>query len=141
VVAEGAGVGVQHGDGAGRAAQVAVVLAEGSQGLPWAARLAQRSVLPLSSLPPVILMPGHRPSQEVKCMTEGKRDMSAPISETTTRWSRRCRRCGCPRCESSGRGSVPKSAPLDEERRTRRGLDQQKSVQTARASTDLRVQS
>lgn len=33
----------------------------------WAARLATRLVLPLITLPPVILVPGHRPSQLVKC--------------------------------------------------------------------------
>ena len=44
-----------------------------------AARLAQRLVLPLSSLPPVILVPGHKPNQEVKCLMVGKRDMSTPV--------------------------------------------------------------
>jgi hypothetical protein len=28
------------------------------------------------------LVPGHKPSQEVKCLTLAKRDMSAPTSET-----------------------------------------------------------
>jgi hypothetical protein len=36
------------------------------------------------TLPPVILVPGHKPSQEVKCLSVGKRDMSVPTSETTT---------------------------------------------------------
>ena len=49
----------------------------------WAARLAQRLVWPLITLPPVIFVPGHRPSQEVKCLMVPKRDMSTPISETT----------------------------------------------------------
>ena len=49
----------------------------------WAARLAQRFVFPLITLPPVILVPGHRPSQLVKCLTLGKRPMSEPISEMT----------------------------------------------------------
>src|SRR5580765_8396887 len=48
-----------------------------------AARLTTRLVLPLITLPPVILVPGHRPSHEVKCLTVGKRAMSTPISETT----------------------------------------------------------
>ena len=32
-----------------------------------AARLTTRAVLPLMTLPPVILVPGHRPSQDAKC--------------------------------------------------------------------------
>src|SRR5664279_1801696 len=51
----------------------------------WAARLATRLVLPLMTLPPVIFVPGHKPSQLAKCPHEGKRDMSAPISEITAR--------------------------------------------------------
>ena len=35
----------------------------------WAARLAQGLVALESTLPPEILVPGHRPSQEVKCFT------------------------------------------------------------------------
>ena len=34
----------------------------------WAARLTQRLVLPLITLPPVMLVPGYKPSQEVKCL-------------------------------------------------------------------------
>ena len=49
----------------------------------WAAWFAQRLVLPLITLPPVILVPGHRPNQEVKCLTVVKRDMSAPVSLMT----------------------------------------------------------
>src|SRR5437899_5664800 len=49
----------------------------------WAARLAQRLVLPLITLPPVILVPGHKPIQLAKWATVGKRDMSAPVSLMT----------------------------------------------------------
>ena len=41
----------------------------------------QRLVLPLMTLPPVILVPGHKPSHEVKCLTVGKRDMSTPLRD------------------------------------------------------------
>jgi hypothetical protein len=37
----------------------------------------------LITLPPVILVPGHKPIQLAKCPTVGKRDMSAPVSLTT----------------------------------------------------------
>ncbi|MCY1370248.1 hypothetical protein D9M69_573330 [compost metagenome] len=46
--------------------------------------MAQRLVLPLMTLPPVILVPGHKPSQEAKCLSLGNLPMSAPTSETTT---------------------------------------------------------
>jgi hypothetical protein len=36
-------------------------------------------------LPPVILLPGHRPSQEAKCLSLAKRLMSVPVSLTTAR--------------------------------------------------------
>ena len=49
----------------------------------WAARLAQRLVLPLKTLPPGILVPGHKPIQLAKCPSVGKRDMSAPVSLMT----------------------------------------------------------
>jgi hypothetical protein len=42
--------------------------------------LAQRLVLPLITLPPVILVPGHKSIQLAKWPTVGKRDMSAPVS-------------------------------------------------------------
>jgi len=45
--------------------------------------LTTRFVLPLITLPPVILVPGHRPSQLAKCPTVGQRDMSDPVSEIT----------------------------------------------------------
>jgi len=48
-----------------------------------AARLSTRWVLPLITLPPVILVPGHRPSQDVKRSRVGKGDLSEPTSETT----------------------------------------------------------
>src|SRR4051794_17165101 len=50
----------------------------------WAARLTHRLVLPLITLPPVILVPGHKPSHDVKCLTVGNLDISCPISESTT---------------------------------------------------------
>jgi hypothetical protein len=37
-----------------------------------AARLTTRLVLPLMTLPPVILVPGHRPSHDVKCLMVGE---------------------------------------------------------------------
>ena len=46
------------------------------------ARLTTRLVFPLITLPPVILVPGHSPNQEVKCLTVGNRVISTPISET-----------------------------------------------------------
>ncbi len=44
------------------------------------ARLRQRLLAASSTLPPLILMPGRRPSQAVNCLTVLKRDMSVPIS-------------------------------------------------------------
>jgi hypothetical protein len=35
------------------------------------------------TLPPVILLPGHSPIQLAKCLSLGKRDMSAPVSLMT----------------------------------------------------------
>lgn len=49
----------------------------------WAARLTTRFVLPFMTLPPVILVPGHKPNQLVKCPTVAKRDISAPVSQIT----------------------------------------------------------
>ena len=49
-----------------------------------AAWFAQRLVLPLMTLPAVILVPGHKPSQQAKCLSGGNRLMSVPISPTTT---------------------------------------------------------
>src|SRR5664279_5484867 len=45
-----------------------------------AARLATGLVALLSTLPPLILEPGQRPSQEVKCLTVFQRFISVPIS-------------------------------------------------------------
>ena len=45
--------------------------------------MAQRLVLPLIALPPVILVPGHKPIHDAKCLSLGKRDMSAPVSLMT----------------------------------------------------------
>jgi hypothetical protein len=39
----------------------------------WRARLAERLVPADSTLPPLILVPGHKPSQEQKCLTVAKR--------------------------------------------------------------------
>src|SRR3970040_2927237 len=50
-----------------------------------AARLAQSLVREERTLPPEILEPGHRPSQEAKCFSEGQRDISRPISEMRVR--------------------------------------------------------
>lgn len=52
-----------------------------------AARLELARVLPLrlSARPPVLLTPGQRVSQEVKCFSVGQRLMSRPISEITVR--------------------------------------------------------
>jgi len=48
-----------------------------------AARLAVRLVLlPLSTLPPLILVLGHTLSQLEKCPIVAKRDLSAPVSES-----------------------------------------------------------
>lgn len=47
--------------------------------IAWAARLAQRLVLLLMTLPPVILTPGHKPIHDAKCLSLGKRDMSALV--------------------------------------------------------------
>lgn len=49
-----------------------------------AARFAQRLVLPLSTLPPVIMVPGHKPSLEAKCLSLANLLMSVPISDSTT---------------------------------------------------------
>ena len=51
----------------------------------WAARLEQRLVALDKTLPPEILVSGHSPSQDVKCLTEGKRRKSGPISLMTFR--------------------------------------------------------
>src|ERR1039457_2488492 len=45
-----------------------------------AKRLATRLLAPESTLPPEIFVPGHRPSQEAKCLTVLKRDRSGPTS-------------------------------------------------------------
>jgi hypothetical protein len=50
-----------------------------------AARLAQGLVLPLITLPPAILVPGHSPSQLAKCPALGKRVISGPVSLTTAK--------------------------------------------------------
>jgi len=47
--------------------------------------VALHLVLPLMTLPPVILVPGHSPNHEAKCLSDGKRDISAPTSETTAK--------------------------------------------------------
>jgi hypothetical protein len=47
----------------------------------WRTRLAERLVLADSTLPPLILVPGHTPSQEQKCLTLAKRLGSGPISD------------------------------------------------------------
>ena len=49
----------------------------------WAARLAQRLVMPLRPKPPVILVPGHKPIHDAKCLSLAKRDMSVPVSLMT----------------------------------------------------------
>jgi len=46
----------------------------------WRARLAERLVPEDSTLPPLILVPGHSPSHEQKCLTVAKRLTSGPIS-------------------------------------------------------------
>ena len=48
-----------------------------------AARLELGSVRPLSFLPPLILVPGARPSQLAKCLLVGKAVRWAPVSDTT----------------------------------------------------------
>src|SRR5664279_4289085 len=48
-----------------------------------AARLATGLVALLNTLPPLILEPGQRPSQEVKCFSVFQRLMSIPISAMT----------------------------------------------------------
>src|SRR3972149_3524696 len=50
-----------------------------------AARFAQGFVRPLSRLPPEILLPGHSPSQDAKCFSDGQRVMSRPISPRIVR--------------------------------------------------------
>src|SRR5487761_2008136 len=47
------------------------------------ARLAQRLVPDESTLPPLILVAGHRPSHEQKCLTLAKRLKSVPISDSS----------------------------------------------------------
>ena len=49
----------------------------------WRTRLAERRVRAESTLPPLILVPGHKLSQEQKCLTLSKRLKSGPISEST----------------------------------------------------------
>lgn len=49
----------------------------------WRARLAQRRVRADSTLPPLILVPEHKHSQEQKCLTLAKRLRSGPISDST----------------------------------------------------------
>jgi hypothetical protein len=49
----------------------------------WRARLAERLVAADSTLPPLILVPGHRPNQEQKCLTLAKRLRSVPISDSS----------------------------------------------------------
>lgn len=48
--------------------------------LAWRARLAARLVLDDNIFPPLILVPGHSPSQEQKCLTLAKRARLSPIS-------------------------------------------------------------
>jgi hypothetical protein len=49
------------------------------------ARLAQRLVFPLITLPPVIWMPEHKTSPGAKCLQLGNLLISLPTSQTTTR--------------------------------------------------------
>ncbi len=44
-------------------------------------RLADGLVLAESTLPPLIFVPGHKPSHEQKCLTLAKRPRSGPISD------------------------------------------------------------
>ena len=48
-----------------------------------AARFAERRVLVFSTLPPDILLPGAKVSQDVKCFSVGHRRMSIPHSPTS----------------------------------------------------------
>ena len=52
-----------------------------------AARLAVRLVEELSDRPPETLLPGAKPSQEVKCLAVGHLLMSSPHSATRRSWS------------------------------------------------------
>ena len=49
----------------------------------WATRLAVRFVAPDNSLPSEILVPGHKPSHEAKCLALLERARSGPTSAMT----------------------------------------------------------